>query len=94
MIWRSVISAARGKLKSIAPLDARAKRDGFNVVYHLDNLNLPAIYSSVFTNDRTIKERPVIVQKFVAAFAEAVHYVEKNPDKAKASVPKVLALKD
>ncbi len=77
-----------------APLDARAKRDGFNVVYHLDDLNLPAIYSSVFTNDRTIKERPVIVQKFVAAFAEAVHYVEKNPDKAKASVTKVLALKD
>ena len=77
-----------------APLDARAKRDGFNVVYQLDDLNLPAIYSSVFTNDRTIKERPAIVQKFVAAFAEAVHYVEKNPDKARASVTKVLALKD
>jgi len=77
-----------------APLDARAKRDGFHVIYHLDDLNLPAIYSSVFTNDRTIKERPAIVQKFVAAMAEAVHFVEKNPDKAKASVSRVLALKD
>lgn len=76
------------------PLDARAKRDGFQVIYHLDDLNLPAIYSSVFTNDRTIKERPAIVQKFVAAMAEAVHFVEKNPDKAKASVTRVLALKD
>ena len=76
------------------PLDARAKRDGFHVIYHLDELNLPAIYSSVFTNDRTIKERPAIVQKFVAAMAEAVHFVEKNPDKAKASVTRVLALKD
>lgn len=76
------------------PLDARAKRDGFHVIYHLDDLNLPAIYSSVFTNDRTIKERPAIVQKFVAAMAEAVHFVEKNPDKAKASVTRVLALKD
>jgi ABC-type nitrate/sulfonate/bicarbonate transport system substrate-binding protein len=76
------------------PLDARAKRDGFHVIYHLDDLYLPAIYSSMFANDRTIKERPAIVQKFVAAVAEAVHFVEKNPDKAKASVSKVLALKD
>ena len=76
------------------PLDARAKRDGFNVVYHLDDLNLPAIYSSVFTNDRVVKERPAIAQKFVAAMAEAVHFVEKNPEKAKASVTRVLALKD
>jgi len=77
-----------------APLDARARRDGFHVIYHLDDLNLPAIYSSVFTNDRTIKERPAVVQKFVAAMAEAVHFVETNPDKAKASVTRVLALKD
>jgi ABC-type nitrate/sulfonate/bicarbonate transport system substrate-binding protein len=76
------------------PLDARAKRDGFHVIYHLDDLYLPAIYSSMFANDRTIKERPAIVQKFVAAVAEAVHFVEKNPDKAKAAVSKVLALKD
>jgi ABC-type nitrate/sulfonate/bicarbonate transport system substrate-binding protein len=76
------------------PLDARAKRDGFNVIYHLDDLNLPAIYSSLFANDRIIRERPAIAQKFVAAMAEAIHFVEKNPEKAKASVTRVLALKD
>jgi ABC-type nitrate/sulfonate/bicarbonate transport system substrate-binding protein len=76
------------------PLDARAKHEGFNVVYHLDDLNLPAIYSSLFANDRMIRERPALVQKFVAAMAEAIHFVEKNPEKAKASVSKVLALKD
>jgi ABC-type nitrate/sulfonate/bicarbonate transport system substrate-binding protein len=76
------------------PLDARAKREGLNVIYHLDDLNLPSIYSSMFVNDRMIRERPAIVQKFVAAIAEAIHFVEKNPDKAKASVSKVLALKD
>jgi ABC-type nitrate/sulfonate/bicarbonate transport system substrate-binding protein len=76
------------------PLDARAKRDGLNVIYHLDDLNLPAIYSSVFSNNRLLKERPEVVQKFVAAMAEAIQFVEKNPDKAKASVGKVLALKD
>jgi ABC-type nitrate/sulfonate/bicarbonate transport system substrate-binding protein len=76
------------------PLDARAKHDGFNVLYHLDDLRLPAIYSSFFTNERMLKERPLVVQRFVAAMADAVHFVEKNPDKAKASVTKVLALKD
>jgi hypothetical protein len=34
------------------------------------------------------------VQKFIAAMAEAVQFVEKNPDTAKASVSKILALKD
>jgi NitT/TauT family transport system substrate-binding protein len=76
------------------PLDARAKRDGLNVIYQLDDLNLPAIYSSMFSNHRFLKERPDVVQKFVAALAEAVHFVEKNPDRAKASVGKMLALKD
>ena len=76
------------------PLDARAKRDGLNVIYHLDDLNLPAIYSSVFANDKLLREHPAIVQKFTAAMAEAILFVEKNPDKAKASVSKVLALKD
>ncbi len=76
------------------PLDARARRDGFNVIYQLDNLNLPAIYSSLFTSNRLLKERPEVVQRFVAAMAEAVHFVEKNPERAKASVGKVLAIKD
>jgi ABC-type nitrate/sulfonate/bicarbonate transport system substrate-binding protein len=76
------------------PLDARAKRDGMNVIYQMDELNLPAIYSSAFTNYRYLKERPDAVQKFVAALAETVHFVEMNPDKAKASVGKMLALKD
>jgi ABC-type nitrate/sulfonate/bicarbonate transport system substrate-binding protein len=76
------------------PLDARAKRDGLNVIYHLDDLNLPAIYSSFFTNNRMLKERDEVVQKFVAAMVEAIHYVEKNPDRAKMAVGKVLAIKD
>jgi len=76
------------------PLDARARRDGLNVIYQLDELNLPAIYSSLFTSNRMLKERPEVVQKFVAAMAEAIHFVEKNPERAKAAVGKVLAIKD
>ena len=76
------------------PLDARAKHDGFNVIYHLDDLDVPALYSSVFTNERTTKERPAAAQKFTAAMAETIHFAEKNPDQAKASVSKFLGLKD
>ncbi len=76
------------------PLDVRGKRDGFNLIYNLNDLNLPFIYSSVHTNSKTLRERPWLVQKFVAAMAESIHFVEKNPDKAKASVGKALKLKD
>jgi len=76
------------------PLDVRAKNDGFNVLYRLIDLDLPFIYSSLHTNFRMLRERPEIVQRAVAAFAEAVYFVEKNPDKAKAAVAKAMRVKD
>ncbi|NIM20054.1 MAG: ABC transporter substrate-binding protein [Candidatus Latescibacteria bacterium] len=76
------------------PLDVRAKNDGFNVVYRLIELDLPFIYSSVHASSKMLRERPEVVQKVVAAFAEALHFVEKNPDKAKGSIGKALKLKD
>ena len=63
-------------------------------VGRLEELNLPFIYSSVHTNAKTIQQRPLLVQRFVAAMAEAVQFVEKNPDKAKASVGEALKLND
>ena len=76
------------------PLDARGKKDGFNVIYNLNDLGLPFIYSSLFTNTKTWKERPAVVQKVVAALAESVYFVEKNPELAMASVGKTLRLQD
>jgi ABC-type nitrate/sulfonate/bicarbonate transport system substrate-binding protein len=76
------------------PLDVRAKNEGYNVIYRLIDLDLPFIYSSVHANARTIREKPEIVQRVVAAFAEAIHFVEKNPDKAKASIGKAMRVKD
>src|ERR1051325_9682749 len=76
------------------PLDVRGRRDGFNLVYKLNDLHLPFIYSSVHTNPKLIQEKPQLVQRVVAAFAEAALFVEKNPDKAKAAVSKALKLKD
>jgi NitT/TauT family transport system substrate-binding protein len=76
------------------PLDARGKKDGFNVIYNLNDLGLPFIYSSLFTNSKTLKERPALAQKVVAALAESVYFVEKHPEQAMASVGKILRLKD
>jgi ABC-type nitrate/sulfonate/bicarbonate transport system substrate-binding protein len=76
------------------PLDVRAKNEGYNVLYRLIDLNLPFIYSSVHTSHKMLRERPEIVQRMVAAFAEIVYFVEKNPDKAKASIAKAMRTKD
>jgi NitT/TauT family transport system substrate-binding protein len=76
------------------PMDARGRKDGYNLVYHMNDLGLPAIYSSLHTNSKSLRERRQTVQRFVAALAEAVKFVEDNPDKAKASVAKILRVSD
>jgi ABC-type nitrate/sulfonate/bicarbonate transport system substrate-binding protein len=76
------------------PLDVRAKNEGFNVLYRLIDLNLPFVYSSLHTSHRMLRDRPEIVQRMVAAFAEVIYFVEKNPEKAKASVAKAMRTKD
>lgn len=76
------------------PLDVRAKNEGYNVIYRLIDLDLPFIYSSVHANSRILRERPEVVQRVVAGFAEAIHFVEKNPEKAKASISKAMRVKD
>jgi ABC-type nitrate/sulfonate/bicarbonate transport system substrate-binding protein len=76
------------------PLDVQGRKDGFNVIYHLNDLGFPFVYSSVFTNSRTLKEKPRLVQRFVAGLAETVYFVEKNPQQAMAAVGKTLSIKD
>jgi len=76
------------------PMDVRAKNEGYNVLYRLIELDLPFLYSSLHTSHKMLRERPEIVQRMVAAFAEIVHFVDKNPDKAKASIAKAMRVKD
>ena len=76
------------------PLDARGRRDGFNLVYRLNDLELPAVYSSLHANAKTLRDRATIAQRCVAVLAESIQFVEKNPDKAKAAVSKALKLND
>jgi NitT/TauT family transport system substrate-binding protein len=76
------------------PLDVRAKNDGFNVIYRLLDLDIPFIYSSLHAASRAVREKPEMVQKMVAAFAEAINFVERNPARAKASISKAMRVKD
>jgi ABC-type nitrate/sulfonate/bicarbonate transport system substrate-binding protein len=76
------------------PIDVRARNDGYNVVYRLIDMDIPFIYSSVHTSSRALRERPETVQRMVAAFAEAIHYVDRNPAKTKAAIAKVMRTKD
>ncbi len=76
------------------PLDVRARRDGFNLIYNLNELGVPSIYSSMFANYKSLKDRPVLVQRFTAAMAESVHFLERNPDRGKAALAKILSLND
>ena len=76
------------------PLDVRAKRDGYHLIYSLRELDVPSIYSSILTNLKTLKERPQLVQRFVAAMSETIYFVEKNPDKATRSLGKTLNIND
>jgi ABC-type nitrate/sulfonate/bicarbonate transport system substrate-binding protein len=75
-------------------LDVRAKRDGFHLIFSLQELDVPSIYSSILTNLKALKERPQLVQRFVAAMGETIHFVEKNPDKATRSLGKALNITD
>ena len=76
------------------PIDVRAKNDGYNVTYRLIDLDIPFIYSSLHASSRAMRDRPEMVQRMVAAFAEAIHYVDKNPAKTKAAIAKVMRIKD
>jgi NitT/TauT family transport system substrate-binding protein len=76
------------------PLDVRARNEGFNVLYRLVDLGMPFVYSSVHASAKMLRERPDIVQRVVAAFAETVYFVEKNPDKAKAAIAKAMRTQD
>ncbi len=76
------------------PLDVRAKNDGFNVLYRLVDLDLPFIYSSLHANSKILRDKPEVVQRVVAAFAESIFFMEKNPGKAKVAISKAMRVKD
>jgi NitT/TauT family transport system substrate-binding protein len=77
-----------------APLDAYARKQGMNIIYDINAIGLPFIYSAVHATNGLIRDNPQLVQRFTAAMAEAVYYTEKNPEAARASLRRVLDLDD
>jgi ABC-type nitrate/sulfonate/bicarbonate transport system substrate-binding protein len=57
-------------------------------------LDLPFIYSSVHANSRILRDKPELVQRVVAAFAEAILFMEKNPGKGKVAIAQAMRIKD
>jgi hypothetical protein len=57
-------------------------------------MDIPFIYSSLHATSRTVRDRPEVVQRMVAAFAEAIHYVDKNPVITKSAIAKIMRTKD
>ncbi|HLQ35315.1 MAG TPA: ABC transporter substrate-binding protein, partial [Chloroflexota bacterium] len=76
------------------PLEVQAKNDGLNVIYQLKTLPIPFIYSAVHVSNKTLKERPQVVQRFVAAMAESVWYINGHKAEAEQSVSKQLNITD
>jgi NitT/TauT family transport system substrate-binding protein len=77
-----------------APLDAYARKQGMNIIYDIDTIGLPFVYSAVHATNGLIRDNPQLVQRFTAAMAEAVHFTEKNPEVARASLRRLLDLDD
>ena len=76
------------------PLEVRGQREGFNVIFDFRTLKASSVYSALQAPTKIIRERPGLVQRFVAGMAESVYFAENNPDKAKSSISKALRLTD
>ena len=74
------------------PLDARGKKDGFNVIYNLTTW-LAVHLQFLIHESQDPKTKTGVAQKVVAVLAEAVYFVEKNPEQAMASVGKLFGSK-
>ena len=76
------------------PLDVQAQHDGLNVIYKMKDLPIPFIYSALHTNSNMIKNHPETVQRFMAAMAESVWWIDGHKQQAEASISKQLGITD
>jgi NitT/TauT family transport system substrate-binding protein len=76
------------------PLEVQARKDGLHVVFDLGQLPIPFTYSALHANSKTIRERPDLVRRFVAAMAESVQYVETHKAESERALARELKLED
>jgi NitT/TauT family transport system substrate-binding protein len=92
--YRAVLTGIVDAVNVTPPLEVQAKVDGLNVIYSLKDLPMPFIYSAVHTNSKMLRERPQVVQKFVAAMAESVYYIDQHKADTEQSISKQLNIND
>jgi NitT/TauT family transport system substrate-binding protein len=92
--YKAVLGGLIDAVNVTPPLEVQAKVDGLNVIYTLKNLPIPFIYSAIHTNSKMLRDRPEVVQKFVAAMAESVCYIEGHKEETEQSISKQLKITD
>jgi NitT/TauT family transport system substrate-binding protein len=92
--YKAVLGGLVDAVNVTPPLEVQARLDGLNVIYSLKSLPMPFIYSAVHTNGKTLRDRPQLAQKFVAAMADAVHYIDQHKDETEQSIAKQLSITD
>ncbi len=76
------------------PLEVQAKKDGLNVIYKMKDLPIPFIYSAMHASNRTVREKPQVTQRFLAAIAESVWWINGHKAEAEESIRKQLNITD
>ncbi len=92
--YKALLAGVVDAVTVTPPLEVQAKKDGLNVIYYLNKLPIPFIYSAMHTNSKMVRERPEVVQRFVAAMAEAVYFMEANKVEAERSISRQLKIDD
>lgn len=62
------------------PVNLTAQNDGFREIYNLGDLNVAAVYISLYTTRATLQNRPRLAERFLAAMVEAMAYSKANRD--------------
>ena len=92
--YQALVMKAVDAITVTPPLEVQARKDGFHVVFELKALPIPFIYSALHTNRKTLRERPELVQRFMAAMAESIYYAEANKAETERALANELKLED
>jgi ABC-type nitrate/sulfonate/bicarbonate transport system substrate-binding protein len=92
--YQALLGGVTQAIAITPPLEVQARKDGLNLIYDLTELGLPFVYSSVHASNNMIRDNPQLIQRFVAAIGETLHFTEKNPEVARQALRKVLNLED
>jgi ABC-type nitrate/sulfonate/bicarbonate transport system substrate-binding protein len=71
-----------------------ARKEGHNVIYHISDLGLPSIGMAMHASNALLRGDPRLVQRFVAAMAEAIRFTEQNPSLAREALQNTLEMED